>query len=199
MKFFQSSKSQAEIFGIALFFVILIIGVIVFTQVKALNPDDKLSEITDDKFRILSESSINSILGVSTGCEIFRGRDSLQDMITYCIDYSFTEPDPPITCSHGTFGACTHSQKVLNDTIKSVFGVNGTIGHIPYQMAIFSDEADFSVYKSLNFTNMKDYKGVDLLTNREYANRGFKKAPPGLKILPTSQRGFTFELYLYHR
>ncbi|MFW5704804.1 MAG: hypothetical protein ACOCXG_03080 [Nanoarchaeota archaeon] len=203
-------KSQGEIFGVALFFVIIVIGIIVFSQIKALQPEDQLQDMQEKKMKVISESALNSILDISTGCEVERGKDSLRDLIQFCVDYTFVNSgnDPEIKCGSQEKPSCEYSKEILNNTMNSLFNET-KLGYLPYRLTVFSD-ADSTIYQGFNITNYDEENddepfqygekeinaesGPDSL--RYY---GFKRAPPGVKTIPTSQRSVTFELYLYYR
>ena len=210
----KNQRSQGEIFGIALFFVIIIIGIIIFGQVKALDQENEKDIITENKFKVISEGALNSILKLSTGCYVERGKDSVQDLINYCLENSFSGTDTPIECFKGseivTYNSCEQSIKLLDNSLEGLFnpgeGEEG-IGKIPYDLYVNIEKNPNSL---LNYeviledhgpiTNFGDFQyRQSVLTESNYRKAGFKRVSSGLKTWPTAQGNIILELNLYYR
>jgi len=197
-------KSQGEIFGIALLFVILIVGVIIYGQMKTLNPEDKNeNSIQREKYEILASGTLDSILSMSTGCEVERGKDTVYDLVKYC-EYTFYGDDPEITCNDGNvYGACNKTLQVLNSTLYNLY--NNTdetkgIAQIPFKLIIEVPQNTQSQLNGKNITNFNDFKRNNITINESnYLRYGFSKAPSGLRTTTTLKRNVNFELYLYFR
>jgi hypothetical protein len=208
------SKSQGEIFGIALMFVIIIIGIIVYVQIKALQPERTQDLQNQGEYERLAEGSLDSVLELSTGCYIQRGSDSIRDLMNYCLAYSFNGDDPEIECfdvrSKDMHKACAYSKELLEKNLDVIFSSNG-VGKIPYQLnievpanqdsllnlptPITNIEADNSQTQDIEGFKVRDTP----LTKDNYRELGYKKAPSGLKTWSSAQSNVNMELYLYYR
>ena len=195
----MNRKLQGEIFGVALFFVIIIIGVIVYAQIKAIEPDVRGDIVTDAKYKILAESTMGSILDMSTGCYTERGRDSVKDMINFCLMNSFSDQDVLFTCNGVDLLMCNEAINIINNTLNLTFSSQG-IGEIPYLVEIRIPRDSNSILHEVLFTNFGNlnYRGRPV-TEDNYRNLGFKKAPSGLKTWPTSRGNIEVEVSLYYR
>lgn len=195
-------KSQGEIFGIALLFVVIIVGVIIYGQIKTLSPEDQNEKSQKrEKYEVLAAGSLDSILSMSTGCEVERGKDTLTDLIKFC-EYTYYGEDPQIMCKNGvSYGACAKTLDILNQTLNRLYNNsegNG-IGQMPFKLEIYTtNNADSKLNTNIsNFNNFK-YKSV-IITENNYSKNGFNKAPSGLRTIPTAKRNVNFELSLYFR
>lgn len=197
-------KSQGEIFGIALMFVVLIIGFFVYAKIQSVRGDRPVDLQQEKEYELLSESTLNTIKKVSTGCTISRDKDSMQDLINYCLENDYSNYDPEIECDIGTVGACEYAKEIINTTIFKMFFTdennNASLVSIPFELKIDvlgNSNTRFSNITMSNF-GLYEYKGkiVDDNTRRKL---GYKRAPSGLIQWSTAQRNIQFELYLYYR
>ena len=209
MKSISFKKSQGEIFGIALMFVVIIIGILVYGKIQALHPNNNGNLETEGKYKVLAEGTLNSILKMSTGCEVERNKDRLVDLINYCIENSRSSyNDPSITCDVGNRGSCSYAIELLNE---SLFGFLNTsvLGPIPFKMISYLD-ADSESLLNFNLTNFGEfkYKNKILIENTHnpsfngeisYRKAGYNRAPSGVMAWATAKRNIDFELYLYYR
>lgn len=194
-------RSQGEIFGIALLFVIILVGILLYTQIKALDPNRDGDLQQDGEYKLLAESTLNTILETSTGCYVERGRDSVQDLINFCMEYSYSGSDPTYRCEFSStpIRACEHSIKVLNDTLYSLFNTS-TIGAIPFELQIYVPANNQSIMHGTQLSNFGEVKtGSSVVDKENYRGLGFKRAPSGLRTWATAQRNIDMELYLYYR
>lgn len=195
-------KTQGEIFGIALLFVIIIVGVIIYGQIKTLSPINENEKAQkEEKYKVLAAGTLDSILSMSTGCEVERGKDSVVDLIKFC-EYTYYGEDPKITCNDGgTYAACAKTIEILNTTLYGLYNNSEGkgIGQMPFKLEIYTtNNPDSKLNVNLtNFDNIK-YKSVTL-TQNNYSKNGFNKAPSGLRTVPTAKRNVNFELALYFR
>jgi len=193
-------KSQGEIFGIALMFVVIIFGIIIYAKVVALNPDSQKDLVKESKYKILAEGTLNTILKQSTGCYAERNKDSLIDLINYCLynhNGEFARVD--ISCDTGIQDACTYPIKILNDSLINLYN-NSNNYMIPFYLTIYLDDYSKTSLSNVNITNFGDIKYKEnLIMKDNYRKLGFSKAPSGLISVPTSYRNIDFELALYYR
>ena len=209
MVYFFSKKSQGEIFGIALLFVIIIIGILVYGKIEALHPHNDANIQQENKYKVLAEGTLGSILKMSTGCDVERNRDEIVDLIDYCIENSREAySDPSIKCENGSIvNSCSYALKLINE---SLFGFLNTsvLGPIPFKMSINLDSDRKSILNT-NFTNFGQFKyGNKILvetnpTNDKnkisYLDAGYNRAPSGIRAWATAKRNINFELFLYYR
>jgi hypothetical protein len=208
-KFKFKKKGQGEIFGIALMFVVIVVGVIIFSQIKAISPDKDLEEVTKTKYRILAQSSLETILKTSSGCNIDggSGEDTVKDLINVCLARSYGNNDVQAMCDidddgfEDTIEICAHSIKLLDDALYNVFnGSDALIANIPFFLEIELESNTQTVLTSENITNFGDYtyKGT-VIDESNYRKYKFKKASSGLKPWATAQREIKVVLALYFR
>jgi len=203
---FSFKKSQGEIFGIALMFVVIIIGILVYGKIQALHPNNTGDLQKEGKYKVLAEGTLNSILKMSSGCEVERGKDRLIDLINYCVENSRTTyNNPSIVCDVGDRGSCTYAIELLN---KSLYGFLNTsvLGPIPFKMISYLDADDTSLLNT-NLTNFGEFKYKNkflveknpLAGQISYRKAGFNRAPSGVRTWATAKRNIDFELYLYYK
>jgi len=196
----KNLRSQGEIFGIALMFVIIIVGFVIYSQVKALNPNNEINLETEKRYQTLAEGTLNTLLKTSTSCYIEKGKDTIKDLINFCLEVSSVGGDPEFTCdAKTTIQACSYSIEFLNDTLNTLFNKNG-IGEIPFYMRIDVPDNPDSLLSNITLTNFNNitYKNK-IVTENNYHSLGFKRAPSGLRTWATSQRNIRLELYLYYK
>ncbi len=200
-----SSRAQGEIFGIALVFVILVLGIVIFSQIQTLSPKEQVDIVQDEKYDIISEGSLNSILKLSSGCYVERNRDSVRDLINFCLENSFSGFDPDIECKiDGSFeikSACSYSLELINNSLKSIFTV-GNVARIPYDLIVDVPRNDDSLLNLKNIEPLNNFGNFtfndELLTSENYRKFGLKRVSSGLKTWPTAQGNIEFELRLYY-
>ena len=190
MNFFR--KSQGEIFGIALMFVVIIIGILVYGKIQSLNPDNSLSDLDENKYKVLAEGTLNSVLKMSTGCYIEKGDDELIDLVNFCVENSRDyNSDPTIDCSGEIKNSCLYVNELIN---KTMFGFLNTsvLGPIPFKLLV-SLPSDPNNLLNKNYSNFGQYKfrgktlieKLDVGTDRtkfiSYRKAGFNRAPSGIR------------------
>jgi hypothetical protein len=206
-KFFKN-KSQGEIFGLALIFVILIIGILIYAQFKKLNPDNSIDVEKEKKYQILAESTLSVILEMDSGCDVERKRSSVKYLINYCIENSFfSNEDPEIECRNGnTYLSCERSLKILNETLFEFFNSSYAISNVPFKLIIELPEDKNNIFNT-NLTNFGqfEFKGKKVVEKKltpeeiSYYSAGYKRAPSGIITWATAKKNINFELYLYYR
>lgn len=196
--------SQGEIFGLALVFVLIVLGIIIYAQYKALNPSTEKDIILENKYKIISESTLNSILKLSTGCYVERGRDTVKDLVNYCLEGSFSGSDPLIFCdSYGTdVPACQTALSALNQSLFIMF-TQGGVGEIPYYLIVDVPRESTSLLSVNSHDNFSNFGTIslngDIVDIDNYRNLGFKRVSSGLKTWPTAQGNVEFELQLFYK
>jgi hypothetical protein len=202
-------NGQGEIFGIALMFVVVIIGIIIFSQIKAISPDKDEQINTKTKYEILAQSSLETILKTSSGCNVDggSGEDTVQDLINVCLARSYGTNDVDAMCDIDGDGfddsieICKHSTDLLNDALYNVFnGSDALIANIPFLLEIDLDSDTQTVLTTKNITNFGDfvYRG-DIINLTNYRKYNFNKASSDLKPWATAQRDIKVVLALYYR
>lgn len=196
----MKKKSQGEIFGIALLFVVIIIGVIIYGQFQAVKPDRNLDVKKEAEYLILAQSTLNSIKKISTGCQIDSSTDSLEALVSYCMDNSRTQTtNPKIQCGSEEKDSCSYSIEIINKTLFNLFGNNSPIiGNIPFSVTI---STPFYQHRILNGTyeNLDQIKfRGEILTLENYLQNGFRRVSSGREIIPTQKRAVELILNLYY-
>ncbi len=203
-------KSQGEIFGVALLFVVIIVAIIIFGQIKIFSPQDMGEKSQkSEKYQEVAAGTLDSILSMSSGCEVERGKDTIYDLIEFC-ENNYDTTDPVISCVDESteFGACEKTIKVLNNTLFTLFNNTNKdkgVGQMPFKLIISTDDTSL-VQKKLvgNLTNFGTFKykingNVETITELNYAKLGYNRAPSGLSTKNTAKRNINIELWLYFR
>lgn len=193
-------KSQAEIFGIALVFVVLILGVILYSQWNVLHESEELQDIRKEKYDKLAVSSLESALATDTDCDITRYQNSFENLIKYCLTHWETTSRPQINCGGHTEYACTYSLDLLNKTLNGFFNSSEFV-NLPF---IFNIEVPRNSNHPLNnktltnFGNVK-YRGNKVNKTNLY-NYGFtNKATNGKYVIESTEGSIIFYLEIYYR
>jgi hypothetical protein len=201
---------QGEIFGVALMFVVIVIGVIIFSQIKAFSQDENTD--TKVKYEILAQSSLETVLKTSSGCNVDggSGEDSIQDLINVCLARD-RGSDSEVGCDLNKDGdeddlgeeiyVCEYAIKLLNKSLYNVFnGINALIADIPFFLDIDLNSDATSTLTSQNITNFGDYLYRNIIINHtNYRDLGYNKASSDLKPWATAQRDIKVVLALYYR
>lgn len=187
-------------------FVLLVLGIIIYSQIKALDPNRDVDLKIEEEYRLLAQTTLNTILKTSTSCSVERGQDSIQDLINYCLDMSFSSgSDPVLICDNGEeIGSCSYSKELINRTLLNLFGGNSTdfnlIGNIPYYFYIEIPQRVDNSYNDFYSTNFNRFTYRGQIVNETNLNSlKYKRAPSGLYAWATSQREVLVNLHLYYR
>lgn len=194
-------KSQGEIFGIALLFVIIILGIVIYGQYQASNPQRTVDAQKEGEYKLLAQSTLNSLKKMSTGCQIDSGTDSLEALITYCMDYSRTQStDQIITCSGVEKNSCSYAIEILNASLNSLFGNQSSVmGNIPFSLEISTPEYNHKVFNG-TYSNLDSFKLRDQDVSLDnYFRLGYKRVSSGKEVIPTQKRAVEMILSLYYR
>ncbi len=191
-------KSQGEIFGIALFFVIIIIGIIIYSQIASFKTNETQLLITEKQYNILSKGTLNTLLSQSTGCYVGRGQDSISDLLKFCLEATYSGKDPYYDCNGGIY-ACNYSISLLNSSLNNLFNSSGIIGEIPYSLRISVPRNPSSL---LNREDIQTtiFKGKSIsLKEKDYLKYKFNKVSSGVYPIASAQGFVEIELSIYYR
>lgn len=219
-------KGQGEIFGLALVFVLLIFGVIIYGQFKALEPTFNEDSITATKYKVLSENTISSLKKISTPCSVQTGKNTLSDLMRYCMEFS-DQPDevPLLDCNvdgNGvvTIPVCEYAFETLNTSIQTLLNEEEGIGEFPFSLHIFANGLEHEMWHERIITNINDsnFQFTDILNlpllvssekiqtislNRSkqnyYLKKGFSRVNAGKDELTSGRKSLEFELNIYYR
>ncbi|MDA3856365.1 MAG: hypothetical protein PF569_08970 [Candidatus Woesearchaeota archaeon] len=199
-------KSQGEIFGIALLFVVILIGVIVYAKIQSNSDLNDVDLQTQGEYKILAEGTLNTLLKVSTGCTVERNKDSVKDLINFCLENEGYGGDVEIGCDiEGdgileNFPSCAHALNFLNDSLYLIFNSSSGIGLIPFELIIDVPSYSNSIFFNESRTNLGDisYRGFEV-NDSSRINLGYKRESSGRISWRTAQRDVNFELYVYYR
>ncbi len=195
-------KSQGEIFGVALFFILIVMGILIYSKF-ATNVDDSQLNEKQKIYEILATNGIISIMKSSTGCFVERGQDSVEKLIDYCLEETFFSGNKAIIkCSDNIErDACIHSKEIINNSLNSLFNteVHG-LGPIPFYLTIQVPKKTNSPFYDINITNFGEIKYKNLtITLNNYRQNSFFKANSGPYPWISPQGEIEVELYLYYR
>lgn len=205
----NKKKSQGEIFGIALMFVLIVLGLITYSQFKALDPKRDEDSFAQEEYKLLAQTTLNTIMQSSTSCEVERGKDSIKDLINYCLRNSFGGPDPQIECEQITVGACSHVEQKIEQTLQKLFtttqnqngdDIDPLIGEIPYEFSIELPQESSAPLNGLQITNLGSFQYKNnIITQTNLRDFGYQRAPSGTFTFSTNYYEIYIDLYLYYR
>ena len=200
----KNKSSQGEIFGVALVFVLIVLGIIIYSQISKFSPDRDEENLKSSEYNLLAQTALDSIMEMSSGCVIENGKDSISDLINYCLSESSVSVNgPEITCDSGVHFACEHSAELVSDSLINLFGGEDFLGNsiedsdilvakVPYNFSITIPHmpGDF-LFKSLEINNFDYYfeNNFDTsLSNRDNLRKlGYKRAPSGIYVWKGAQ------------
>ncbi|MFW6286166.1 MAG: hypothetical protein ACOC16_03515 [Nanoarchaeota archaeon] len=197
----KKKKNQGEIFGVALIFVVIVIGIIVFSQIKVITNVKNYDLDQEERYNILAQGTMDTMLKTSTKCNIERNRDSLKDLINFCIENSNYQMriDPELMCDGSVEHACAYAKEMIDEILVDLYN-NSKIGYMPYQLNISIKDNTNTYFSNEGFTNLGTFKLYDQVIDTGNLNEySYKRAPAGLKTWRTSSRDILFEFYLYYR
>jgi hypothetical protein len=220
-----SKSGQGEIFGLALVFVLLIFSVIIYGQIQASKPTFNEDSLTTTKYKILSENTISSLKKISTPCSVQTGKNTLSDLMRYCMEFADnTQHDPELQCDLGNGDVdvpiCTYAFETLNKSIQGLLTKNGGIGEFPFSLHIFANGLEHEIWHERVITNINDTdtrsslglslplfissKEIDYISmNRSepnyYQNQGYSRVNAGKDELTSGSKSLDFELNIYYK
>lgn len=203
IKLKRNNRSQGEIFGIALMFVLIILGIIVYGQISSLSPDRDEESAEGLKYTLLAQTALDTIREMSTGCYVERNKDSVSDLIDYCISNSFGDTDPVIECDHGEEMACEYSARIIDSTLSKLFvntaDSDAVIGEIPYTFSIELDYDGASLNGLILTEEGSKTEEENEVRKNELRKDRYQRASSGIYVWESSYREVFVDLNLYYR
>lgn len=224
----MNRHAQGEIFGLALLFVLLIFGVIIYAQFKALDPEFNEDSLTTTKYKILSENTLSSLKRMSTPCSVQTGKNSLSDLMRYCMEFSRgPQYDPELQCDIDGSGVqnvpiCSYSFNLLSNSIQELLSNQGDgIGMFPFSLHIYNEHLEHEVWHERVITNINDsnygftdssefhpllvssqeisYISLNSSSPNHYLRKGFNRVNAGKDELTSGRNSLELELNLYYK
>ena len=207
MRFFPSNytnKTQGEIFGVMIFFVLLILGFYFYSQFQAVYSVDEQNSILETESEILVESVMQHIKTAEIQCYSNRGLSGIE-LLQRCVDntgIAFSEHNISCTAPSYEVEACQAFKNLINSSLYQLF--NGTSS----QNSLHSSRAflftiipsDDVRYFHLNksFNNLDSYNlSLDSSDENYYLREGYSKISTDFQNIPTNQGRFEFELSFF--
>ena len=178
-------KSQAEIFGLAIFLVILIIGFLIYSKFSNdINEDD--NELKN-QYNLLAASTNNILLKKKIICEeLGEQHQTILDLTIYCSQYSsLNGEDTGDDCN------CELLKDELNETLKQLFINNSIFGNIPYEFEFSLTNENYDE----SLLNFKISNSNETILKRKGWNR--VSGEPG--TISTSQGDLIYEVFLWYK
>ncbi len=209
----KSFKSQGEMFGIALMFVLIVLGLIIYSQVKSLDPQREELSQQEEEYKILAQNTLNTLMKSSSGCVTRGDEDSIKNLINLCIDNSHNYADTSVQCDTEDKSACQYAKFLISSKLNRFFNatqsnseeIKPLIGEIPFYISFeLPNEELFTLLHGFNYSNHKTfYENTSKLSfedsEKELRKLGYKRAPSGLYTWATSKREFNINLYLHYK
>lgn len=196
--------SQGEIFGVALLFVVIIIGFLVYVKIKSVSGFENENLKQEGQYKILAEGTLNTLMKGSTGCFVEHNRDSLKDVINFCLENDvYPSYDPEIECDDGFHDACAYAIQLINESLFYLYNNTESskgLANVPFEMHMDLPSNQNTFLSNKTFTNFDHFMYRNVVINESNRMRyGYKRAPSGLISWSTSDRNIQLELYLYYR
>lgn len=200
------SKSQGEIFGIMLFFVILILGFLLYSEFRTVFTVQQQDAILLSEGEIIAQSMIEHLKTIRIECS----EDIITDgrrLLNLCVDHTgLLQREHNTTChiQNLEIEVCSTFLNVMNSSLYSLF--NGTSQSQPlHSSKIFtlrvipSNEIRYS-HLNVTLSNLHDHDlSLNSSESNYYLRRGYSRVSSEFQNIPTNQGGFEFELSFYHR
>ncbi len=198
-------KGQGEIFGIALFFVVLIVGIIIYSNIQLLQTSTDEDSFESRQYEILSADALNALKKMSTSCSVEQNKDSLEDLIRYCFDYASTSQSyPTIVCDDGVErNACEYSFEILNSSLQKLFhntSSKALVAPIPFSLLITNPEFEHVTWHNKTISNVENF-GLSLNRSNEsfYLRKQYNRENAGFDIITTGRRSVELTFDVYYR
>jgi hypothetical protein len=223
----NSKKAQGEIFGLALVFVLLIFGVVIYGQIQASKPTFNEDSLTSAKYKILSENTISSLKKLSTPCSVQTGKNTLSDLMRYCMEFADnTQQDPELQCDTDNdeiienVPICAYAFETMNKSIQSLLNKGTGIGEFPFSLHIFANGLEHEIWHERVITNINDtdnavssglslpllvsskkidYISLNKSNSKYYLKNGYSRVNAGKDELTSGSKSLDFELNIYYR
>ena len=160
-------RSQAEILGLAVVFILIVVGILFYIKYSAKEADTSKQEFLESN---MASNMLNSVLKTTTQCKDATVNDLVQDCA-----YARAITCTAFSCEYGTCTATSDSCTYLSDFIKNAF--NRTFdawGEIHYYFSISNNA------------------GVNLISPAGIVCSGEKEAE--ISYIPTRAGTYTVEL-----
>lgn len=195
--------SQGEIFGIMLFFVLIIIGFLLYSQFKIVYSSEEQDIILENEYKILVESTMQQIKNTQIQC--FKDTQiSTIDLLDYCVEntgISFSEYE--IDCSPQPYiiETCETLVNSINSSLHQLFnGSTPLHSQKPFEFKILPSNSLKYSHLNVTLTNMHYF---NLSTNSSdpnyYLRKKYQKISSDFENIPTNQGKFELELSFYHK
>ncbi|MCH8519537.1 MAG: hypothetical protein LAT82_02175 [Nanoarchaeota archaeon] len=208
IKFKFSSKSQGEIFGIMLFFVILVLGFFLYSEFRSVYTVQSQNEILISENEIIAQSMIEHLKTLRVDCYRTRTLDGVR-LLNLCVDNTgLTQRSHNITCESTSpsfeLEVCSTFLNLMNSSLHLLF--NGTTDneplHSPKAFTLRVIPSNDIRYSHLNVTmdNLQEYDlSLNISEENYYLRRGYSRVSSEFQNIPTNQGRFEFELSFYYR
>ncbi len=197
-------KSQAEIFGVALMFVVLLVGVIIYSQYKAINPNkksEKLQDLQQLKYEKLSNNLLNSLLATSTNCYFERNDDSLKGLMKHCLINTYGGGTATLKCADGSLiNTCDKSIEILSYLTNEVLN-NSEFIQTPYVLKLEVPQNHNHFFHNQTITNFGSLNiSGDIINETNYFEKGFtNKELSNYYPFGSAQGNVLISLEIYYR
>ena len=209
------NKSQGEIFGIMLFFVIIIIGILISTQLKLFSTDRESDSFEKNRNNELAKGVLKTILDSNTNCNIDKRGNKLEDIIDYCIEYykPNTNTDPEVTCeiekNDGTTSeeekaSCDLALTKITQSLKNIFKETNPpsppplLGERYYSLEIEVLDAEIKELENEQCKELNHLPNSPQECNKNYRLPGYNRASTSRQI-ETSKETVEFRLFIYYK
>ena len=197
----KSKKSQGEIFGIMIFFVLLIIGFLLYSQFKVVYTSQEQDTILQEEYKILVDSTMKTLKEYEIQC-FSNSKISTIDLLQYCVDNTgISSFEHQLSCDNFKINSCKTLLNTVDSLLHTFFNSSSALhSQKPFEFTIIpSNEIKYS---HLNVT-LSNIKYFNISTNSSnssyYLRQGYSKISSDFENIPTNQGTFELELIFYHK
>lgn len=198
------NKSQGEIFGVMIFFVLLILGFYFYSQFQAVYSVDEQNSVLQAETEILVESVMQHIKTTEIQCYSNRGLDGVE-LLQRCVDNTgtaFSEHNISCTTPSYEVEVCQAFTNMINSSLHQLF--NGSSSQNPLHSSrafvftiIPSNDVRYS-HLNKSFDNLDTYNlSLNSSESNYYLKEGYSKISTDFQNIPTNQGRFEFELSFF--
>lgn len=200
----NTTKSQGEIFGVMIFFVLLILGFYFYSQYQAVYSVEEQDSVFKAETEILVNSVMEQVKRTEIECFTNRGFSGV-DLLQSCVDNTgsaFSEYNISCTNPVHTIEVCEAFTNMINTSLYEFF--NGTNGNPaihssrPFYLQIIpSSEIRYS-HLNKSFDNLEaNNLSLNTSSDNYYLRKGYSRISVDLQNIPTNQGKFEFELSFF--
>ncbi|MFP4401644.1 MAG: hypothetical protein ACLFPL_00285 [Candidatus Nanoarchaeia archaeon] len=199
-------QSQGEIFGIMIFFVVLTIGFLLYSQFQVVYSQEEQDSILETETQIIVESVVQHLKSTQIQC-FENSQLSGVDLLNRCVDntgLSYSKYN--LTCADQGYEieVCSAFLNTLNSTLLQLFNSTSYGDNEPlhsskvYTLRIIPSNDVRYTHLNKTISNLNEYNlSLNSSDENYYLRRGYSRISADFQNIPTNQGRFELEMSFY--